>query len=100
MLAAAEFRTKETSGRAWSGTPWSGHAVKWYWYTVLSAEAAAAWADTRLFFLLLATRIGRMLNVLKVYEARMSSRRRLTTRSPYVSEPASGQYKSHLGWKK
>ena len=29
-LAFDEFRTKVTRGRAWRGTPWSGHAVKWY----------------------------------------------------------------------
>ena len=38
-FAAAEFLTKETKGNAWSGTPWSGQAVKWYWYTVRSMEA-------------------------------------------------------------
>ena len=31
FAAAAELRMKEIKGNACNGTPWSGHAVKWYW---------------------------------------------------------------------
>ena len=75
-LAAAEFRTNDTRGRACKGTPWSGQAVKWYWYTVRSKVAICFLEVVALGFMY------RMEKVLKVYEAKMSSRKRLTNMSP------------------
>ncbi len=86
-FAFDEFLTKVTRGSACSGTPWSGQAVKWYWYTVRSEPTS----------LLLLPSFGASVlpffrrKVRSVYEESTSSRRRVTVRSPSDSEPVSGQ---------
>ena len=44
-LAEATFLTKWRRGVGYSGTPWSGHTVKWYWLTIFSSLEPSFWRE-------------------------------------------------------